>query len=141
MDPANVIGLTLPQRIAALEDAKLLGKEGERRCALRPIPSCRVTGRADRGYGTARVDTKLFSPFCLLVSLVLSPCLRYYSGLQSSRQSFRSPNLSRNSFGFTLYHRRCIVTGRSCDLVLNYNFFCVWRGSTVEKSIRVKVVL
>jgi len=45
----------------------------------RPIPGFRDTRRADRGYGTARADTKLSITFCLFVSLIFSLCFRYSS--------------------------------------------------------------
>ena len=85
MDSANITGPKLSQCIAALEATKFLWKYGERtefvvklttnramslrntKYSVRPIPDFRVTGRADRGYGTVREHAKLY--FLLLACL------------------------------------------------------------------------
>ena len=116
MNPANVLGLKLPQCIAALKNSKLPFKIGERtefhiklttnrersirktRYSRRPILGFRATRRVDRG---------------LLVSLVFLWALGTpVSRLQRSRQNFQPPNRWRNSLGFRLHHRRYTVTGR-----------------------------
>ena len=97
MDPANVLGLKLPQCIASLKDPKLPFKKGERtefhiklttnrerrirktRHSRRPVLGFRATRRVDRGYGTARADTKLFFPFLPACFPCFSLCFRYSS--------------------------------------------------------------
>ena len=58
----------------------------------------------------------------------LSLCFRSSSCLQSSRQNFRSSNLSKKSFGYGLNHRRSVHSHWAVDLVFKSNSFYVWGG-------------
>ena len=131
MDQANVLGLKLPQCIAALKDSKLLFKKGERtefhiklttnrersirksRHSRRPILGFRATRRVEWGYGTARADTKL-SAYVLPVCF---PCFFFLCALGTQsvvckiQTELPVPNLWPNSLGFRQHHRRCTVTG------------------------------
>jgi len=124
MDQANVLGLKLPQCIAALKDSKLLFKKGERtefhiklttnrersirksRHSRRPILGFRATRRVDWGYGTARADTKLFFPFLSVCFPCFSLCFRY-SSQSSAKIRTELPAFQP----LTTFFRRCTVTG------------------------------
>jgi len=115
MDPANVLGLKLPQCIAALKDSKLPFKIGERtefhiklttnregsirktRYSRRPILGFRATRRVDRGL----------LEFLVFLWALGTPVSR----LQRSRQNFQPPNLWQNSLGFRLHHSSVLSLG------------------------------
>jgi len=120
MNPANALGLKIPQCIAALKDSKLPFTKGERtefhiklttnrertirkkRHSRRPILSFRTTRRVDWGYGTVRADTKLFFPFLPACFPCFSLCFRYSS--QSSAKIQTELSASQPLTKFLGYH-------------------------------------
>ena len=107
MDPAQVLGLEIPQCIAALKDSKLPFKKEERtefhiKLTTNRERSIRKTRNSRRPILDFRSTRRIF--LCALDTPV--------SRLQRSRQNFQPPNRWRNSLGSRLHHRRRNVTGR-----------------------------